>query len=84
MNALKQAIAFSVNIAAAVFFLFSGKVLWVVAAAMAVGALIGGAVGGRLASRMKPDMLRWLVVSAGFVLAIYYWAVEHTANDSSP
>lgn len=73
LNALKQAIAFCVNIAAAVFFLFSGKVLWIAAAAMAVGALAGGAAGGRLAGRMKPDTLRWIVVSVGFALAIYYW-----------
>ncbi|MBB6091438.1 hypothetical protein HNQ60_000284 [Povalibacter uvarum] len=73
LNALKQAIAFCVNIAAAVFFLFSGKVIWIVAAAMAVGALIGGAAGGRLAGSMKPDTLRWIVVSVGFALAVYYW-----------
>lgn len=74
LNALKQAIAFSVNIAAAVFFLFSDQVVWVAAAIMAVGALIGGAIGGRVASRMKPSVLRWIVVAAGVSLAIYYWS----------
>jgi len=73
LNALKQAVSFSVNVAAAVFFLFSGHVLWVVAAVMAVGALIGGALGGRVASRMKPTVLRWIVVAVGFALAVYYW-----------
>ena len=73
LNALKQIVAFSVNIAAAVFFLFSGKVLWLLAAVMAIGALIGGALGGRLASRLKPDVLRWIVVAVGLVLALYYW-----------
>jgi uncharacterized membrane protein YfcA len=73
LNALKQAIAFCVNIAAAVFFLFSGKVLWIVASAMAIGALAGGAVGGRLAGSVKPDTLRWIVVSVGLALAVYYW-----------
>ena len=73
LNALKQAVAFSVNIAAAVFFLFSDQVLWVAAAVMAAGALIGGAIGGRVASRMKPGALRWIVVTVGFALAIYYW-----------
>ncbi len=73
LNALKQAVAFSVNIAAAIFFLFSDQVLWSVAGVMAIGALIGGAVGGRVASRMKPDLLRWIVVTVGFGLAIYYW-----------
>lgn len=73
LNALKQAVSFSVNIAAAVFFLFSGHVLWIVAAVMAAGALIGGAMGGQVASRMKPTALRWVVVAVGFALAAYYW-----------
>lgn len=73
LNALKQAVAFSVNIAAAIFFLFSGKVVWPVAIVMAVGALLGGALGGRLASRVKPATLRWTVVVIGVVVAIIYW-----------
>lgn len=73
LNALKQVIAFAVNIAAALLFLFSGKVLWTVAIVMAAGALAGGALGGHLASRMRPDCLRWLVVAVGFALAVYYW-----------
>lgn len=74
LNALKQAIAFSVNVAAAVFFVFSGKVVWTVALVMAVGALIGGALGGKLAGRIKPATLRWIVVAIGVVVAIIYWA----------
>jgi uncharacterized protein len=73
LNALKQVLAFAVNVAAAIFFLFSGRVLWVVAAVMALGALAGGALGGRIAGRLKPAVLRWTVVSIGFALAIYYW-----------
>lgn len=73
LNALKQAVAFSVNVAAAVFFLFSGQVVWLAAAVMAAGALVGGAVGGRIAGRMRPEALRWTVVVAGVGLAIYYW-----------
>src|SRR5262249_36625553 len=46
LNALKQAIAFGVNLAAAIFFLLSGKVLWPAALVMAVGALLGGVLGG--------------------------------------
>ncbi len=73
LNALKQIIAFSVNVAAAVFFLFSGQVVWLLAAVMAVGAMLGGALGGRLAGRMNPDTLRWIVVTVGLILAVYYW-----------
>lgn len=73
LNALKQVLAFSVNIAAAVFFLFSDQVVWTAAAVMAVGALIGGAIGGKLAGKMPPAVLRWVVVVAGIAIAIAYW-----------
>ncbi len=72
LNALKQAIAFSANVAAAVFFVFSGKVVWPVAIVMAVGALIGGNLGGRLAGRVKPSVLRFIVVAIGLVVGIIY------------
>ncbi len=72
LNALKQAIAFSVNIAAAIFFVFSGRVVWVAVLVMAVGALIGGSLGGRLAGRVKPETLRWTVVVIGVVIAVLY------------
>lgn len=73
LNALKQSISFSVNIAAAVFFLFSGKVVWSAALVMAVGALLGGVLGGRLAGRIKPSLLRWLVVGVGLVVSVIYF-----------
>jgi uncharacterized membrane protein YfcA len=72
LNALKQGIAFATNIAAALFFVFSGKVNWMVAVVMAVGALFGGALGGRLASKIKPAALRWVVVTIGFTVGIIY------------
>jgi uncharacterized membrane protein YfcA len=72
LNALKQGIAFATNVAAALFFVFSGKVVWGVALVMAIGALLGGALGGRLASRIKPASLRWIVVTIGFTMGIIY------------
>jgi uncharacterized membrane protein YfcA len=72
LNAIKQAIAFSVNSAAAVFFLFSGRVVWPAALVMAAGATVGGALGGRLASRIKSDILRWVVVAIGLFIAAAY------------
>lgn len=72
LNALKQAIAFSVNIAAAIFFLFSGQVVWWVALVMAVCALFGGMTGGRLAGRIKANVLRWIVVIIGAIIGVIY------------
>jgi uncharacterized membrane protein YfcA len=73
LNALKQAVAFSVNVAAAIFFLFSGQVVWSAALVMAVGALIGGTLGGKLAGRIKPSMLRWTVITIGVIISIIYF-----------
>jgi uncharacterized membrane protein YfcA len=74
LNAIKQAVAFGANGAAAVLFIFSGKVVWTIALVMAMGALVGGTLGGRLAGHIKPDTLRWTVVSIGITLAVIYFA----------
>ena len=72
LNALKQAISLSVNLAAAIFFLFSGQVVWPAVPVMAIGALVGGALGGRLAGRIQPGLLRRIVVVIGVVIAAIY------------
>lgn len=72
LNALKSALALTINLAAAIFFLFSGEVIWPAAAVMAVGALAGGAFGGRVASRVHPATLRRVVVIVGVVIAMIY------------
>jgi uncharacterized membrane protein YfcA len=73
LNAIKQTVAFGANGAAAVLFIFSGRVVWPIALVMAMGALIGGTLGGRLAGRIKPDTLRWTVVTIGVFLAFVYF-----------
>jgi hypothetical protein len=72
LNALKQALSFSANLAAAVFFVFSGKVVWSVALVMALGALVGGSIGGHFASRVNPLALRRAVVAVGCVVGVIY------------
>ena len=73
LNGLKQAIAFGTNIAAASLFVFSGQVVWSAALVMMVGALLGGVLGGRLAGRIQPNLLRKIVVTVGFVVAVIYF-----------
>lgn len=74
LNALKQGIAFVTNITAAIFFLFSGRVDWIYALTMAIGALIGGAMGGHVAGKIRPSTLRGLVVGIGLIVGFYYLA----------
>jgi uncharacterized membrane protein YfcA len=71
LNALKQMLSLSANLAAAVFFLFSDQVHWVVAGVMMLSALLGGYLGGKLAGRMKPEILRWIIVVAGFFVFVF-------------
>ncbi|WP_075075105.1 sulfite exporter TauE/SafE family protein [Longilinea arvoryzae] len=72
LNALKQSVSLVVNVAAAVFFVFSGKVNWPAAGVMAVCALLGGVLGGKLAGKIKPVVLRWMVVSIGVIVGVIY------------
>lgn len=73
LNALKQAMSLSTTISASLFFAFSGQVLWQAALIMGAGALLGGAWGGRLARRVKPQVLRWSVVTIGVAIAFAYF-----------
>jgi hypothetical protein len=72
LNALKQCISLAVNVAAAVFFLFTGLVIWPLALVMAAGALIGGAAGGTIAGRIDPARLRWAIVAIGIIVGIIF------------
>ena len=72
LNGLKQIIAFSVNVAAAIFFIFSDQVVWSAAAVMAAGAVLGGVLGGKLARFVKPQALRVIVVTIAEIVAVVY------------
>jgi len=73
LNFLKQALGFVINLAAAIYFAFSGKVDWWVAFIMIFGSLLGGWIGGKLAGKMKPEILRWIVVTAGLIAAVAFF-----------
>jgi uncharacterized membrane protein YfcA len=74
LNALKQSVSLAVNAAAAIAFVISGRVDWTAALAMAAGSLVGGAVGGAIASRVKPPLLRAVVVVVALGVAGVYFA----------
>jgi uncharacterized membrane protein YfcA len=72
-NALKQAITLVTNVVAGLFFAFSGEVVWSLVLIMAPAALAGGNVGGRVARRVRPGVLRAVVVTVGVVVAVSFW-----------
>ena len=72
LNVVKQPLAASINLSAAAFLVFSGAVVWTLAAVMAPAALIGGAVGGRLSTVVPAQRFRWVVVTIGVVISMIY------------
>jgi uncharacterized membrane protein YfcA len=71
INGLKNVLATVANAVAAVVFMVVAwdKIVWSVAALIAVGALAGGYVGAKVGRRLSPVLLRGLIVVIG-ILAI--------------
>ena len=72
LNAFKQSVSLTVNVAAAVVFVFSDQLDWPIAGVMLAASLAGGALGGMVASRIPPAVLRWTVVTLAVVVAAIY------------
>lgn len=73
LNAVKLLLSFVVNLFAAAFLSFSGKVVWSLVLVMAPAALLGGNLGGRLAKSLPPKKLRAFVIVFGVVVSIIYF-----------
>lgn len=69
MNSVKNLLAVCINGTAAIYFAFSGKVLWWDAATMAAGSMIGGVAGAGIARRMGRDTVRRIVIAIGLAAA---------------
>ncbi|GAA1169950.1 MULTISPECIES: sulfite exporter TauE/SafE family protein [Nesterenkonia] len=68
-NAVKNALVLTVNLTAAVSYLFLAidRIEWVVVAIIAVGSTIGGFTGAWVGRRLSPLVLRLVIVSLGLV-----------------
>lgn len=70
-NAVKNVLAATMNGVSAVVFVAAGVVEWRYAVLMAVAAIVGGYAGARVARRMKPEIVRAVVVAIGFAVAAW-------------
>jgi uncharacterized membrane protein YfcA len=76
VNAAKNVLAGVVNGVAAVLFILVSRftdghdIAWLAVALIAVGSVIGGQVGARIGRRMRPGILRGLVVVVGIVAIV--------------
>jgi hypothetical protein len=68
MNGVKAILGTAINATAAVAFMVAGAVDYRAAAIMAAGAVAGGFVGASVARRVKPVIVRWVVVGIGVLL----------------
>ena len=72
LNAVKQPLAAAINLSAAAFLVFSGKIEWTLVLVMAPASLLGGQLGGRLSRHLDPNRFRWFVIAIGVAIAIVY------------
>ncbi|MBM3787089.1 MAG: sulfite exporter TauE/SafE family protein [Acidobacteria bacterium] len=73
MNAVKSILAAAMNGISLLIFVLSGNVVWKYALAMALAGTVGGYVGARVARKLKPNVVRFIVVVIGFGVAAYSW-----------
>jgi uncharacterized protein len=70
MNALKNIFAGTINLVAALYFIYAGLIHWPEAILMAVGAIVGGYGAAGLAQRMGQRAVRRCVIVIGLAMAV--------------
>ncbi|ABD12365.1 hypothetical protein CcI156_11165 [Frankia sp. CcI156] len=69
-NALKTLLAFGANAVGVAVFLVTAKASWGFAGILVVASLLGGTIGARVARRLRPNVLRGVVITLGATVAI--------------
>ena len=72
MNSVKVVQAFLINVVAAVYFIFSGKIEWMAALLIGVGSLLGGLSGPWIGRRVGAKVVRGFVSVVGFAIGLYF------------
>ncbi|MFC0849120.1 sulfite exporter TauE/SafE family protein [Streptomyces noboritoensis] len=70
INAVKNILAALVNGVAAIFFLFVADFDWTAVLLIAVGSTIGGQIGAKVGRRLKPTVLRGVIIAVGVVAIV--------------
>ncbi|RNL79390.1 sulfite exporter TauE/SafE family protein [Nocardioides marmorisolisilvae] len=71
-NAVKNVVVASSNTLAAVIFIFSGHMDWLIVALLAVGAALGGQIGARIGQRLPAPVLRAFIVVVGLTALVTF------------
>ena len=75
MNGIKTMLAASLNAIASVLFVFAGKVAWKPTLLMMAAGIVGGYVGPIIARKMKPIVIRAIVIGVGVVMTAYFFDI---------
>ncbi|MEU2657998.1 sulfite exporter TauE/SafE family protein [Streptomyces sp. NPDC007325] len=67
INAVKNVLGALVNGVAAVFFLFVAEFDWTAVLLIALGSTLGGQIGAKVGRRLKPAVLRGVIIAVGVV-----------------
>ena len=73
MNALKTAMAGTLNAVAAAIFIYSGLIHWRECGIMMVAGIIGGYLGAHAAQRLDPRIVRGVVITTGCVMTVWFF-----------
>ncbi len=74
INAVKNALAGTVNLIAATIFIIHGGVVWAAAGLLAVGAAAGGIAGSRVGRKIPANILRGIIATVGLIAAARLFA----------
>lgn len=77
MNALKAFLVALVNGVAVVAFVIAGAVAWRPAAVMIVGGIAGGYAGAAAARRIRPSLVRSLVLVVAWTMTAYFFVTTY-------
>lgn len=70
LNAMKNVLVGLGNLTAAIIFLAAAPIAWPAAGCVAVGSLIGGHVGAGIGRRLRPALLRGVIVVVGLTAVV--------------
>jgi hypothetical protein len=72
-NAIKNTLAFLINLSAAFLFIAYGKVEWHYAILMMIGFAVGGLMSSLISQKIERKYIRLFINIVGYFLAIYYF-----------
>jgi uncharacterized membrane protein YfcA len=68
MNAVKNALAFLINVIAAAYFIFEGLIDWPAAGVVALGAITGGYSGAHFSQKVPQRAVRFSITAIGLLI----------------